>query len=224
MQTPVPEPPKVPTLYHVHYFCSSIPYAVALELSIPDDQLKINHISNTTLRADPEIGALSQRRVAPFVHFPDGSVLLEAGAIVLYLCETFDKDGKLHPLPGTPGRNKFLQAVVYTAAECYRAVVNVFLCCYGRTPDQRDEIAVVTTSQKYHKIVTKHLLTQLEGKKYYLGDQFSVADIMFGYILMTAEVCDVELLEDQSIREYHDRIKARPSYQEVFGLESSAAK
>lgn len=221
MQIPTPEPPKVPTLYHVHYFCSSIPYAVALELSIPTDKLTINQISNTTLRADPGIGVLSPRRVAPFVHFPDGSVLLEVGAIVLYLCETFDPDGKLHPLPGTPGRNQFLQAVVYSVAECYRAVVEVFLCCYGKTPDQRNEIAVVATSQKYHKIVTKHLLKQLEGKKFYLGDHFSVADIMFGYILTTAEVCDVELLEDQSIKEYYERIKARPSYHELFGAEAS---
>lgn len=208
----------VPTLYHVPWTCSSIPYQLLLELDIPNTTVDVITLSPTELRTSPEIEFLSPRRVVPFVAFPDGTTLVEVGAIVLYLCETFDKEHKLHPARGDPNRTRFFQGVVYTVAEGYRAVTNVVEECFGKSQEERAHETLGPLMEKFNTVVVEHLVQELEeaGRTYYLGEKFSVVDIMFGYILMTAEFADAGLLKNEVVKLYHQRLKERPAYMKLF--------
>lgn len=208
----------VPTLYHVPWLCSSIPYQLLLELDIPSTAVDVIRVSHTELKTSPEIEFLSPRRVVPFIAFPDGTTLVEVGAIILYLCETFDKEHKLHPAPGDPNRIRFFQGVVYTVAEGYRAVTAVFEECFEKSQEERAHGKIGPLTQKFDTVVVEHLMLELEeaGRTYYLGEKFSVVDVMFGYILMMAEFADAGLLKNEVVKQYHQRLKERPAYKKLF--------
>lgn len=212
----------VPTLYHVPWFCSSVPYQLILELAIPPSSLDVITITEAQLRTSSEIEFLSPRRLVPFIAFPDGSVLLELGAIVLYMCETFDTEHTLHPAPGDPRRPRFFQGVVYAVAEAYRAVMDVFRETVGKADNGINKPVVAKLRDRFYTVVVEHLVLELEeqGRMYYLGDEFSAVDILFGYILMTAKCTDAGLLENEFVREYHDRIVERPAYKELLSRAS----
>lgn len=208
----------VPTLYHVPWFCSSIPYQLLLELEVPRSTVDIITLSEHELRTSSEIEFLSPRRVVPFIAFPDGTTLMEVGAIVLYICETFDKEYKLHPGPGDPNRIRFFQGVVYSVAEAYHIVTEIIRETFGKSKEEWVQERLEPLLRKYESVVVEHLMLELEeaGRAYYLGDKFSVVDIMFGYVLITAKCVDAGLLDNDVVRQYHERIMERPACKQLF--------
>lgn len=217
--------PAVPTLYHVPWFCSSIAVQVARELPIPPSSLHIKSITPNELRTGKEILQVSPRRVVPVLAFPDGTAIGEVGAIVLYLLETFDESGKLHPLRGDPNRPRFLQASFYVVSECYKAATEIFLMCFRVVPKmeridptERDEEKWKNATEKFRKVVIEHLVTALRDgeRKFYLGDRLSAADFMFGYILMWVDSCGEGLLDHNVVKEYYDTLKSRPIHRQLY--------
>lgn len=197
-----------------------MPYNVALELRIPPSEFAIKTVEKDYLRNSSEVVSLTPRRVLPVLEFPDGSTMIESGAIVLYLLETFDKEGKLHPLPGAATRTKFLQAVVYVAAECYKASDRVFFLCFGIDKKARDQEKLKAACDAFRKVVTDHLLQEMgHHQKYYLGDDFSAADVVFSYPLRFAEYCDCGLIEDGPVKDYFVRLKERDAYNLLYNPE-----
>jgi glutathione S-transferase len=210
--------PDVMTLYHVKWFCSSIPAQLAEELSLSDAQLVVKTVPDPGLLSkDPTLLRLSPRKVVPVLALPDGSTICESAAISLYLCETFDQAATMHPAVGAPTRAKFLQGVVYCAAEGYRATMNVFFECYQIEKKNRNYEAIATHKDKFQKIVVDHLVREMaDGRPYYLGDQMSLCDIMFGYLLMTAATTEENLLTNDVVNQYFARLASRPSYKKCF--------
>lgn len=209
---------NVPTLYHSPWFSSSMPYQVLLELSIPASTVAVVELSPQQLKTDPQTAVYSPRRVLPFLVFPDGRAVVESAAIVLHLCETYDTAHALHPAPAHPHRPRFLQAVVFAVAEGYKTAMPVFALCYHVKKEQRDRAKLAPLKDTFTNVFMAHLVHELQqGKRtYYLGDSFSAADIVMGYILMTAEYLDEDLIQDPTVKAYHARLKDRPSYQKLF--------
>lgn len=217
--------PVVPTLYHVSWFYSSIAVQIARELPIDDSSLKIKTISSDELRAGSLILEVSPRRVVPAIALPDGTSITEVGAIVLYMLETFDTSGKLHPLIGDVRRPRFLQAMFYVVSECYKAAFQVFLLCFRIDPkferidrEERDEQCWKAATDKFRAVVINHLVREIgDGRrKYYLGNSLSAADFMFGYILMWVDSCDEGLLDHEVVKQYYGRLKERPLHKELY--------
>lgn len=220
-------PPFLPTLYHVPWFCSSIAAQLVAELSIPPTALSVVTLTPVELRTGPEILAVSPRRVVPALALPDGTCITEVGAIVMYILETFDGKGTLHPKVG-PERARFLQALFYVVSECYKAAFAVFLMCFSIKPklvrldrEERDAEKWKEVTGKFKTVVVDHIVREIgdAGRKYYLGDKLSAADFMFGYILMWVDSCDEGLLDHPVVQEYYGRLKARPMHIKLY-LES----
>lgn len=209
-------PPSIPTLYHVPLLCSSIPYIVSLELDIPEEKFEIKQITEEDLHESPDVEHISPRRVVPVMALPDGGSVVEVGAIVMYLLERFDKDHKLHLPLGDADRARMFQGMFYALTECYRRGVTVYTLCVENKPEDIDQEKLGAAIEDYKKIVVQHLAKELKGKKYYAGDRFTVADIMFGYILMLGEYLDIGLIEDPVVQEYHASIKQRPAFLQPF--------
>jgi glutathione S-transferase len=202
------------TLYHVNCFCSAIPAQLADELAIPETELVVKTIADPSLLTkDPVLQRISPRGVVPVLALPDGSIICEAGAIALYLCEVFDKSELMHPPVGSPTRARFLQGVIYCVAECYRPAVNVFFECYDIKKKDRDYTAIKQHSEKFQKIVVEHLARELgDDRQYYLGEKISLCDIMFGWILMLASLTEENLITNDAVQQYFGRLASRPSF------------
>ncbi len=211
-------PPTVPTLYHSKWFCSSIPLWALLELQVPETEVAVVSISQEQLKSDPTIAKITPRHVLPVLAFPDGTTIVEAGAILLYLLEKFDTAHKLHPAPNSPLRAKFLQHLFYAVSEAYSAVVAMFMVT--RTPkEERDRVVVEPLMKKYNTVVVEYLERELDHGKspYLLGDEFTAADMAFGYIIMTASFCEGEdTLVSEVAKSYHIRCSERELYGKLF--------
>jgi glutathione S-transferase len=208
----------VMTLYHVKWFCSSIPAQLAEELSLSDSQLVVKTVPDPGLLSkDPTLLRLSPRRVVPVLVLPDGSTICESAAIALYLCETFDKDGAMQPPVGSPTRAKFLQGVVYSAAEGYKATINVFMECFNIEKKDRNYEAIAKHKEKFQKVVIDHLVRELaDGRPYYLGENMSLCDIMFGFLLVSAVATEENLLTNDIVSQYFGRLASRPSFKKYY--------
>lgn len=184
---------------------------------MPTTALAVKEITQELLKGDAQVAVYSPRQVVPFLVNPDGSVVLEAGAILMHVLETFDSTHKLHPAPGHKDRPAFLQAVFFGLTEGYKLVMGVFHLCMRIEKKDREQDKLVLAKKKF-EVFMEHLIKQLDGgkKAYYLGDEFSAADIIMGYILMTSEYCDEGLLENELVKAYHARLKSRNSYKKLF--------
>ena len=217
--------PAVPTLYHIPYFSSSMPLQVLKELDVPESEFAVKLIDEKVQRTDPEFLKLSPNHKIPVVELPDGTPLLESGAIALYILEKFDHKGELHVLASDTGnavkRAKILQGMFYAVAECYAASMGVFMLCHKIEKKDRDEKKLDVAKANFRKVVFDHLLKELKNGEndFYAGNQFTVADIMMGYMIMCAEYCDCELMDNAVINSYNERLKGRDSYTSVFPMD-----
>lgn len=213
-------PPQVPTLYHVPYFCSSIPYHVAMELEVPPTELVIKQITEGDLRQGSDMPKISPRRKVPALALPDGSVILEAGAIVMWILERFDKQNKLHARVGDEKRAKMFQAIFYVMTECYRSSLKVYDVCFRIDKKDRDQEKLAVVKAEFEEVVNDHLVMELgTSGGYYLGEEFSVADVMFSYVLMCGDYFDCGLVERDIIADYFQKISTRKAYRQLYWME-----
>jgi GST-like protein len=116
-----------------------------------------------------EVNPLAQ---VPTVILPDGSVMTESAALVLYLDELVPT-AKLLPPPGDPQRHHALRWLVFLVAALYPTFT------YGDDPakwvgDAADRLREATHEHR------KKLWRQLESvarSPWFLGDQFSILDV-----------------------------------------------
>lgn len=211
---------SIPTLYHCKFFCSSIPYQLLLELDVAPARAEIVTLSEEEVKNAEHFVNISPRRVAPVLVIPSGEIIIESGAISLYLLETFDPEGKLYPLPGLPDRPRFLQAVFFVVSEMYHATAKLFIHCLVHPKETRDRKEVDALIEKFDKVVIDHLERELDGgrRKYYLG-QFSAADVFFSYITrlvgFVRGVGDL-LAKSSVVTDYANRLAERKSYKELY--------
>jgi glutathione S-transferase len=217
-------------IYHAPWLCSSIPVQIVMELGLEEANKVVVHTipssptvdARNVLKTDPVLLRLSPRHVLPVAVLPDGSSMCESAAISLAILETFDKAGKLLPVPGngelSPKRAQFLQGVVYAVAEGYPSVMKLFDKCYHIPKVKRDNVAIAELKRtSFEPVVEAHLGRILaDSRDYYLGAEFSAVDVCFGYVLMVAEYCDADLVGHPLVVAYHARLAARKSYKELF--------
>jgi len=69
-------------------------------------------------KAAEEIAAINPMRQVPALVLPDGTLMTESAAILVWLAETYP-EGRLGPPPGAPGRPAFLRWMTFVSAAVY---------------------------------------------------------------------------------------------------------
>lgn len=208
--------PSVPTLYHVPLCCSTIPIIVSSELGVPSQKFAVTEISATDLAESKGIAQISPRNVVPALAMPDGSALLEVGAIVMYLLERYDERHALHLPLGHPDRPRMFQGMFYGLTECYRRGVTLYGLIVDTPLEQQDKDEIAEAAAEYKAILVDYLATELKGKQFYAAGQYTIADIIFAYLLMLGDCVGLELIKDTAVRGYLDKIKKKPAFIQPF--------
>lgn len=116
-------------------------------------------------------------------------VLVESGAIVMYLLEKYDKEHKFL-LPATADihkRAKMHQFLQYGPAELYNLAAQ--LDEVKKAPeDKRDNDRLAKLNAKFKTEYGPFLEKELGQKQYLLGDEFTVADLVISYDLLGLKV------------------------------------
>jgi GST-like protein len=157
----------------------------------------------------PEFTKLNPNNKIP-VLVDDGLVVSESGAILLYLAE---KTGKL--LPKDPrARIKTIEMVTFQMASI-GPMLGQLIVFRGPWQNKAPEV-----SNRYFKEVSrlfKVLNTRLEGREYFAGSEYTIADIAFLPWIRSAQLFpflqDLPLEASANLKAWLDRVLARSAVQ-----------
>ncbi|HTT96461.1 MAG TPA: glutathione S-transferase family protein [Rhizomicrobium sp.] len=135
----------------------------------------------------------------------DGHTIFESGAIALYLTDKFPK-AKMGPMPGDAKRGEYLSWLFYRPGVMEPAFM-----------ERRFNIQHVYgamgwgTPEEVEQVINDHL----SKNKYFLGDEFSAADIMVGggvYFMTQFKM----MAETDVTKEYCARLTSRPAFAKMM--------
>jgi len=159
------------------------------------------------------------RKVHPMGRVPaleDGDVtLFESGAIVQYLLARYG-NGRLHLDVDDPDFPLYLQWFHYCEGMILppmnMIVVETILLPEDRRSETHAKRAIKLLGQ-----VLDAVEDHMAGHEYLAGD-FSAADVMTGHAVIMAGRLGADLSEKPNLRDYTDRLMARPACKTAFSL------
>ncbi len=198
------------TLYHSPFTRSHLVRFALEEAGLPHeivlvDASKGHHKSPDYLRVNP-LGQLPA--------MVDGDVTIrEAAGICLHLADKAPEK-KLAPPVGSVERAAYYHWMVFSVATQLIALAKIAL--HTRfLPESMRSAAVAADGREQWATVAPVLTEAVRGKRFLLGDPFSMADVMIGGSLWLANLIDV-LAPHQELARYHGRVADRPAFQRAF--------
>ncbi len=181
------------------------------------EELQLEH--QTTLKAfnrDGDKGFAQDTPSGKFPHFEDGHITLnESGAIVQYILENYG-NGRLEPALGSANRAAYLQWLHFSEGTAASPINNLVWMTVYRDDGDKHEALVGPTRDSVRKI-----LDEVEGtladSDFIVGNEFSAADIMIGFTMLSAKFLNLLTNEHPSTCNYLDRLLSRPALRTAIG-------
>ena len=171
-----------------------------------------------TLPFDPKaLKASDYLEVNPFGQVPvlvDGTLTMsESVAIVQYILDRYS-DGTLQPDSDSPEFGKFLQWLHFGESTMMGPVAALATHLYMLPEAERDPRAVERAKRQLNHYA-EVLDDVLEGRQFLMGDQFTAADIVVGYVFFALTIFRIQLEAHPNVDAWFARLKARPAYQKA---------
>lgn len=175
------------------------------ELGVPYENVPTNFATDAK---KPEFLAINPNGRVPAL--VDGDVtLFESMAINLYLAKRYDTKG-LYP-KSLADEARAVQWSFWGMTEIEPALLQVLMNRVFLPAPQRDEAAAKTAEEKLAQPL-RVLDGALAGKKYLLGDTFTIADLNVASVLSWALFAKVDLTKTPNAERWLKECCARPSF------------
>ncbi len=126
-------------------------------------------------QARERVAPVNPMRQVPALVLPDGEVMSESAAILIYLADLYPGSG-LAPLPSDPLRRKFLRWMVYVSSAIY--ALHWIKPDVGRIgAPQASRAAVVNAVHDRIAFCWSHMDGEIRPGRYLLGEHLSVLDL-----------------------------------------------
>lgn len=178
-----------------------------------------------TMLAPPELRAVHPLGKSPVIVDGDATVA-ESGAIVEYLVERYDRDGRLAPAPGTPERLRWRYWLHFAEGTAMPPLLIKLICnriAQSPLPFFARPIARGIAAKIRARVVDPNLERQfdymeseLARSTWFAGDAFSAADIQMSFPLEAAAHAGGLGDRRPRLAAFLARIHARPAYQEAL--------
>lgn len=146
----------------------------------------------------------------PYLTLDDGRSLHEGPAIVQYLADLVPEK-KLAPANGTFERYKLQEWLTFIGTELHKSFSPLF---NPAAPDETKEQAKQTLAKRLAWVDS-----ELAGKDYLLGEQFTVADAYLFTVTNWARIVKVDLSTFANLLAYRTRVSERPGVQAAMRAE-----
>jgi len=196
-------------LYYSPGACSLSPHIALLEAGIPVELKKVD-LPTKALDGGGDFFQVNPKGYVPTLELANGEVLTEGPAIVQYIADQ-NSDSRLAPKAGTLERYRLQEWLNFITSEIHKSFSPLFR---KETSAEWKAGATANLSKRFDFLALK-----LQGKKYLLGDQFTVADAYLFTTLNWTKYVNIDLGKWPALVEYQARVAARPKVQEALKAE-----
>ncbi|MBT1515012.1 glutathione transferase GstA [Bradyrhizobium sp. SRL28] len=196
-------------LYYAPGACSLSPHIALLEAGLPYDLVKVD-LRAKKLENGDDFLKVNPKGQVPVLALDSGELVTEGPVIVQMIA---DKAGKnLAPARDSEERYKLLEWLNYTTTELHKNLGPMF------SPVLADEAKGFFKDRAMAKF--KYLETELTGRDYLMGKQFTVADgYLFTMLMWATDRLKFDLSDMPNLLAYKARVAARPKVQEAMTKE-----
>ena len=195
-------------LYYTPGACSLSPHIALLEAGLPYDLVKVDLRAKKLENGDDFLKANPKGQV-PVLQLDSGELVTEGPVIVQMIA---DKVGKgLAPARDSAERYKLLEWLNFITTELHKNFGPMF------SPVLADDAKAFFRDRVMGKF--KYVGSQLAGRDYLMGKQFTVADGYLFTMLSWAERMKFDLSAMPNLLAYQARVAARPKVQEALTKE-----
>ena len=196
-------------LYYSPGACSLSPHIVLRESGLPFTPVLAS--TKTHKLADgTDYYTINPKGYVPLLELDDGQRLAEGPAIVQYIADKVPEK-KLAPAYGTMERYRVMEWLTFIGTEIHKSFSPLF------NPAVPEEAKTVFKQKVADRL--KWVNTQLEGKHYLMGDQFTVADAYLFTVSRWSPIVGVDITGLANLNAFIARVNARPSVQEALKAE-----
>lgn len=193
-------------LYYAPGACSLSPHIALLEAGLPYDLVKVD-LRAKKLENGDDFLKVNPKGQVPALVTDDGELITEGPVIVQRIADKVPATN-LAPSRDSAERYKLLEWLTYVNGELHKNIGPLF------NPALSDDAKSVFKDRATSKF--KYVDSQLAGRDYLLGKQFTVADGYLFVMLRWADAMKFDLAGLNNLLAYKDRIAARPKVQEAL--------
>ena len=195
-------------LYYAPGACSLSPHIALLEAGLPYELVKVDLRAKKLENGDDFLNVNPKGQV-PAVQFDSGDLVTEGPVIVQMIA---DKAGKnLAPARDSDERYKMLEWLNFITTELHKNLGPMF------SPVLADDAKAFFKDRVMGKFT--YVDSQLAGRDYLMGKQFTVADGYLFTMLSWADRMKFDLSAMPNLLAYKARVAARPMVQEALSKE-----
>jgi len=196
-------------LYYTPGACSLSPHIALLEAGLPYDLVKVD-LRAKKLENGDDFLKVNPKGQVPVLALDSGELVTEGPVIVQMIADK--AAGKnLAPARDSADRYKLLEWLNFITTELHKSFGPMF------SPVLADEAKAFFKDRVMGKF--KYVESQLAGRDYLMGSQFTVADGYMFTMLSWADRMKFDLSDMPNLLAYKDRVGARPKVQEALTKE-----
>ncbi len=196
-------------LYYSPGACSLSPHIALLEAGLPYDLVKVDLRAKKLENGDDYLKVNPKGQV-PALALDNGELVTEGPVIVQMIADKAAAKN-LAPARDSAERYKLLEWLNFITGELHKNFSPLF------NPMIPDEVKNVFKDRIMGKF--KYIDSQLAGRDYLMGKQFTVADGYLYTMLRWADGNKMDLSGLKNLMAYKDRVAARPRVQEALTKE-----
>ncbi|WP_299112654.1 glutathione transferase GstA, partial [uncultured Bradyrhizobium sp.] len=190
--------------------CSLSPHIALLEAGLPYDLVKVD-LRAKKLENGDDFLQVNPKGQVPALALDTGEMVTE-GPIIIQMIADKVADKKLAPARDSNERYKLLEWLNYITTELHKNLGPMF------SPVLADDAKAFFKDRAMGKF--KYVDSQLAGREYLMGSQFTVADgYLFTMIMWAQDRLGFDLSGLPNVTAYKARVAARPKVQEALKKE-----
>jgi glutathione S-transferase len=196
-------------LYYSPGACSLSPHIALLEAGLPYDLVKVDLRAKKLENGDDYL-KINPKGQVPALALDNGELVTEGPVIVQMIADKASAKN-LAPARDSAERYKLLEWLNFITGELHKNFSPLF------NPTIPDEVKNFFKDRIMGKF--KYIDSQLAGRDYLMGKQFTVADGYLYTMLRWADGNKLDLSGLKNLTAYKDRVAARPKVQEALTKE-----
>lgn len=199
------------TLYFAPGACSLAPHIALREAGLAFTLDKVDIRAKKTA-SGKNYGDINPLGYVPAFRLPDGSILTEAAAILLYIADQ-KPEAHLAPEPKTPDRYQLYRWLMFVSSEIHKGFGPLFNPALPE--DQKD--AVIKRLGTRFSFINNHL----ETHEWLVGNSFTVADAYAFVCLSWTNHLQIDLAPWPNVQSFLKRVGERSAVKEARAAEQA---